>query len=99
MKFLPDFSAASAISRQQTTFSDIGFSQKQSVTILYALSALMGVAGIICTADRLASALILLAIVLVAGILNWRIFVGDEETREHTGLHMHAPKTDKKDEE
>lgn len=70
---------------------DVGFSQKQSVTILYALSALMGVAAIICTEERMISAIILLVIVLAAGLVNWRIFNGSEETREHSGLHMNHP--------
>ncbi len=78
---------------------DIGFTQKQSVTILYALSALMGIAGIICTAEKLISALILLAIVIIAGILNWRIFVGDAQMREQSGIHMRERRDniDKKD--
>lgn len=71
---------------------DIGFSQKQSVTILYALSALMGIAGIICTAEKLLSAAILLVIVIVLGALNWTIFKGNSELREHTGLKMKEPK-------
>lgn len=67
---------------------DIGFSQKQSVTILYSLSALMGIAGIICTAEKFGGAVALILIVCVLSILNWRIFLGDSETREHTGLSM-----------
>ena len=76
---------------------DIGFSQKQSVTILYALAALMGIAGIICTAEKLIGAVILVLIVIVLSVLNWRIFLGDEETREHTGLNMHERSEDKKE--
>ena len=78
---------------------DIGFSQKQSVTILYSLSALMGIAGIICTAEKFIGAVVLLLIVGILSILNWRIFLGNSETREHTGLHMKDRSVeDKKDE-
>ncbi|MBQ9940383.1 MAG: undecaprenyl/decaprenyl-phosphate alpha-N-acetylglucosaminyl 1-phosphate transferase [Clostridia bacterium] len=69
---------------------DVGLSQKQTVATLYALSALMGVAGIIFSEKTMASAVILLLVVLIEGIINWRIFRGDDITREHSGLHMKA---------
>ena len=69
---------------------DIGLSQKQTVAILYALSALMGVAGIIFSEEKMISAVVLLLVVLAVGFINWRIFQGDEETREHSGLNIHA---------
>lgn len=73
---------------------DIGFSQKQSVTILYALSALMGISGIICTAERLASAVVLMMIVVVIAVFDWKIFKSDSETREHSGLDIKEDVTD-----
>lgn len=76
---------------------DIGFSQKQTVAILYALSALMGVAGIIFSEEKMISAVVLLLVVLAVGLVNWRIFRGSDETRRRSGLDIHPRKEENKD--
>ena len=56
----------------------------------------MGVAGIIFSEEKMISAVVLLAVVLAVGFINWRIFQGDDTTREQSGLDIHA-RADKKD--
>lgn len=52
---------------------DLGLSQKQSVTILYAISGILAIASVIFVVDPL-KALVVIAIAIVFGLLNFRIF-------------------------
>ncbi|MBE6573124.1 MAG: undecaprenyl/decaprenyl-phosphate alpha-N-acetylglucosaminyl 1-phosphate transferase [Ruminococcaceae bacterium] len=64
---------------------DMGLNQKQTVAILYAVCAILGLSAIMFTSERLlrAGALILLAIALL--IINFRLFK-NPKTREQAGI-------------
>jgi len=64
---------------------DMGFNQKQTVRILYAVSALLGISAVILTTGRLWHALIMMAISLGISVLTWLI-VKNDETRTQSGL-------------
>lgn len=64
---------------------DMGFNQKQTVRILYAISALLGIAAIMLTSDKLWHAVIMMAISLGISVVTW-IIVKNDETRAQSGL-------------
>lgn len=65
---------------------DMGFSQKQAVLILYAISALMGIVAIILTGFGVLRALLLLgAVILFVGI--WLLFMKKPEKEEEKTDH------------
>lgn len=64
---------------------DMGFNQKQTVRILYAISALLGISAVILTTGKLWYAVIMMAISLGISVLTWIIIKG-EETRIQSGL-------------
>ena len=65
---------------------DMGFSQKQAVLILYAISALMGIVAIILTGFGVLRALLLLgAVILFVGI--WLLFMKKPEKEEEKADH------------
>jgi len=59
---------------------DMGFSQKQTVAILYIASALLGLCAIIMASDGVYKALILLVSILIIGFIAFKIF---ERERHH----------------
>lgn len=65
---------------------DIGFSQKQAVVILYSISAILGVSAIMFSVGRVWGALAIIVIAAIIGFFNYRIFLGNKETRDHTGI-------------
>lgn len=69
---------------------NMGFTQKESVKILYAISGLLGLVAVFCTEAmfsqmRVAKAVIIAAIALILLILNF-IIMKNPETRRHSGL-------------
>ena len=64
---------------------DMGFDQKQTVRILYAVSALFGVSSIMLVTQRIIYALIIIAISLGITVVMWFIF-RDKKMRAESGL-------------
>jgi UDP-GlcNAc:undecaprenyl-phosphate GlcNAc-1-phosphate transferase len=73
---------------------DLGFNQKQAVTILYSISAIFGISAVLFTSERIGAALIIIAITFVIGFLNYRILVGGKRIREQMGLRLKTVEPD-----
>ncbi|MBE6551926.1 MAG: undecaprenyl/decaprenyl-phosphate alpha-N-acetylglucosaminyl 1-phosphate transferase [Ruminococcaceae bacterium] len=68
---------------------DMGFSQKQSVGILYAISAICGISAILFSEERIVTSVLIIIVAVTIGILNLQIFKhGDENTCEMTGVEL-----------
>lgn len=67
---------------------DLGFTQKQTVTILYAVSGLLGISAITFAEDRIVTSVLIIICSFVVGMLNYKIFVSDSKTRNQTGLRL-----------
>ncbi len=65
---------------------DAGFNQKQTVMILYAVSAIMGISAIVFAMDKPIQGSVVLIIAIVLAIVNWRLIKSNDETRNETGL-------------
>jgi len=74
---------------------DMGLNQKQTVAILYAVCALLGLSSILFTGDKVwrAGVIILLAILLL--VLNF-LFLKNPKTREQTGIGLMMASEEKK---
>ncbi|MCC8063997.1 MAG: undecaprenyl/decaprenyl-phosphate alpha-N-acetylglucosaminyl 1-phosphate transferase [Clostridiales bacterium] len=59
---------------------DMGLSKKQTVAVLYAASAILGLTSVICTTSGLVRALVVLAAVGLVGLVSLRMYV----------THLHA---------
>ncbi|GHV12664.1 undecaprenyl-phosphate alpha-N-acetylglucosaminyl 1-phosphate transferase [Clostridia bacterium] len=68
---------------------DMGFNQRQSVVILYAVSALFGVSAVLFVARRVLYGVILIAVSIIITLLMWQI-LRHEKTRAESGL-MESP--------
>lgn len=66
----------------------IGFSQKQSVIILYSISAILGITAVLFAMDLTILALAVLVFSILIGYLNLLIFRSDDIVREQTGLAL-----------
>ena len=66
----------------------IGFSQKQSVIILYSISAILGISAVLFTMDLPLLALAVLLFSMLIGYVNLLIFRSDDVVREQTGLAL-----------
>ena len=66
----------------------IGFSQKQSVVILYSISAILGLTAVLFAMDLTILALAVLLFSILIGYINLLIFRGSDMTREQTGLAL-----------
>ncbi|MCL2773408.1 MAG: undecaprenyl/decaprenyl-phosphate alpha-N-acetylglucosaminyl 1-phosphate transferase [Oscillospiraceae bacterium] len=64
---------------------DMGFNHKQTVRILYAVSALLGVSSIMLVTQRIVYAVIIIAVSLGISVVTWIIFK-DEKMRIESGL-------------
>ena len=64
---------------------DMGFNQKQTVKIMYAISALLGISAIMLTGDMLIHALVIITVSLGLAILTWLVIRG-EKSRVESGL-------------
>ena len=68
---------------------DMGFSQKQSVGILYAISAICGISAILFSEERITASVLIIIVALTIGVLNLRIFKhGDSDVCEMTGVEL-----------
>lgn len=67
---------------------DLGFTQKQTVTILYAISGLLGISAITFAEDRIITSVLIIVCSFAVGMLNYKIFVSDSKTRNQTGLRL-----------
>lgn len=67
---------------------DLGFTQKQTVTILYAVSGMLGISAITFAEDRIVTSILIIIFSFVVGFLNYKIFVSDVNTRNQTGLRL-----------
>lgn len=67
---------------------DLGFTQKQTVTILYAISGLLGISAITFAEDRIITSVLIIVCSFAVGMLNYTIFVSDSKTRNQTGLRL-----------
>ena len=71
---------------------DMGFNQRQSVTILYAISAICGIAAVLWAIGRPWGGMIIIVSALVILFINWRFITKSDETRQETGLGLsHLP--------
>ncbi len=66
----------------------IGFSQKQSVIILYSISAILGISAVLFTMDLPLLALAVLLFSMLIGYINLLIFRSEDIVREQTGLAL-----------
>ncbi len=71
---------------------DLGFSQKQAVTVLYSVSALFGISAILFTEEKRIAAIVIIAVSFVVGFLNYKILVGGKAVRDQLGLRLKAVK-------
>ncbi|MBE6700992.1 MAG: undecaprenyl/decaprenyl-phosphate alpha-N-acetylglucosaminyl 1-phosphate transferase [Ruminococcaceae bacterium] len=67
---------------------DIGFTQKQAVTILDSVSAMFAVSAITFSEGKTVVSVLIIIVSFVIGILNYRILVGDAKMRTQTGLRL-----------
>ena len=66
-------------------FIDGGFNQKQTVRLLYAITAMFGVASIMLTQSMFAASISIIVLAFVIGILTF-IIVRNKKTRELSGI-------------
>ena len=69
---------------------DLGFSQKQAVNILYAISALFGISAVLFTKENKAVAFIIILASFVVGFLNYKLLLGSKSVREQMGLDLNT---------
>ncbi len=69
---------------------DMGFSQKQSVMILYSICGILGVSAVLFAMDRPLPGLSVITIALVIYLLNWVFVNKNSETREHMGMGLES---------
>lgn len=81
---------------------DMGFTQKQSVMILYSICGMLGVSAVLFAKDKPASGITILLIALFIYLCNWVFVNKNAETREHMGMGLKSEnkaETDKTSEE
>jgi len=66
----------------------LGFSQKQAVIILYAISAVLGISAVFFTLHDWTVGVCILTFTALAGYINMLIFKGSDITRAQTGLGL-----------
>ena len=76
---------------------DMGFNKKQSVQILYAVSALLGVSSIMLITQKIVYAVIIIAVSLAISVAMWIIFK-DEKMKIESGLISENGDDQKKEE-
>ncbi len=67
---------------------DMGFNQRQSVTILYAISAIFGIASILWAINRPIGGIVIIFSALIILFINWRFITKNDTTRDETGLGL-----------
>jgi len=64
---------------------DMGFNKKQTVRILYAVSALLGISSVMLVTQKIAYAIIIIAVSLAISVVMWIIF-RDDKMKVESGL-------------
>ena len=80
---------------------DMGFNQRQSVTILYAISAIFGIASVLWAINRPIGGIVVIVCAIVILFTNWRFITKNDTTRQETSLglgHLIPEKTKGTDE-
>lgn len=67
---------------------DMGFTQKQSVMILYSICGILGVSAVLFAMDRPVEGISVIAVALVIYLLNWIFVNKNPSTREHMGMGL-----------
>jgi len=78
---------------------DMGFNQRQSVAMLYAISSIMGVAAILFAMSNVVGGIVILVFALIVFVLNWALVNRSNETRGRTGLSLLLSEIDEKADE
>lgn len=78
---------------------DIGFSQKQAVSVLYSVSALFSISAITFSEEKILASVLIILVSFIVGFFNYKIFVGDAITRNQTGLKLDNSKQEKSEDE
>lgn len=74
---------------------DMGFNQRQSVTILYAISAIFGIASVLWAIKKPISGILIILSALIILFIDWNFITKNDKTREETGLGLkHLPPHD-----
>ena len=71
---------------------DMGFSQKQSVMILYSVCGILGVSAVLFAMDKAIEGISVIIVALIIYMLNWIFTNKSNETREHMGMGLEALK-------
>ena len=67
---------------------DMGFNQRQSVTILYAISAIFGIASVLWAINRPIGGIVVIVCAAIILFINWRFITKSDTTRQETGLGL-----------
>ncbi len=67
---------------------DMGFTQKQSVMILYSICGILGVSAVLFAMDKPVEGISVIAVALVIYLLNWIFVNKNPSTREHMGMGL-----------
>ncbi len=69
---------------------DMGFTQKQSVMILYSICGILGVSAVLFAMDNPNAGIAVISIALIIYLLNWIFVNKNPKTREHMGMGLEA---------
>lgn len=67
---------------------DMGFNQRQSVTILYAISAVFGIAAVLFAIKKPIGGMVIIVSALLILYINWKFITKSDVTRQETGLGL-----------
>jgi len=67
---------------------DMGFNQRQSVTILYAISIIFGIAAVLWAIKKPIAGFVIIVSAIIILFINWRFITKSETTRQETGLGL-----------
>ncbi len=73
---------------------DMGFNQRQSVTILYAISSIFGIAAILWAIKKPVAGFVIIISAIIILFINWHFITKNDTTRQETGLglsHLEPP--------
>jgi len=74
---------------------DMGFSQRASVLILYAISALLGICAIMFVGDKVKIAFLVLIIGITVILIDFKVFQSSKHARENTSVIQDPEKFDR----
>lgn len=73
---------------------DMGFSQRASVLILYAISALLGICAVLFTGDKVKTAILIFLIGLTVIVVDFHVFKSSSQVRNDSGVIENPEKFD-----